>query len=234
MNYSAEKIFDLLENYCFSEYFCQCDVDCFLESIDAEAKGIDFEYGASKIVLWGRDWDYVIKIPFTGGVDEDDNYGDSYEDFNNAPNFAAARLAVKYGYNPDNLSCWDYCETEVKVYQAAKRIGVEKYFAETRYIGEVYDHPIYVQERCKMGPQSFRSYEEEKTFERDSREKDMCFCGNTDWAMDLYDYIANEELYKIIIKLIDNVFEITDIHSGNVGYRLNGCPVLVDYAGFHN
>ena len=98
-------------------------------------KRCDYRLGASKLCLIPEENKYVIKIPFNGCfyLDIDNN-----ETFSR---FYCAKTENEY----DN---WNYCLSELEIYNKAKDAGFEMFLAETDYLGaSKTGHPIYVQEK---------------------------------------------------------------------------------------
>ena len=134
---------------------------------------------------------------------------------------------------------WDYCEVEADLAVEAKAWGLEKCFAETKFLGRAKDHPIYTQERCCMFDEAFSSTNKEKYSKRtqsdydslrEVREKIKFWGIDNNWVLDFLIYWG-EEILKRLGEFIDK-FDIEDLHCGNIGYR-NGAPCLVDYSSYH-
>lgn len=104
----------------------------------------DFNYvidsGATKCVIIPKNEDYVLKIPFTG-----------YEDWDNQPckeDEETGEWIYDEDYDPFvPFEDGDYCRIEADNYQFAIIEGLEEIFAETYFLGYVKGFPIYAHKR---------------------------------------------------------------------------------------
>lgn len=174
-------------------------------------------WGASKFVIFCED-NKVAKIPFNGSyyyVDhyDDNNYEDDYEEI----------FEEFYHYS-------DYCEREAGIYENAVELGVAFFFASTEYVGlTVNGTPYYVSE------QVYDFYGEEShiiTSSEKSRLKAKTYKTELDkiWlaqAIEFYGESAVEDLLAFI-----DLENISDLHIGNLGYRKDGSPCILDYSGY--
>lgn len=168
-----------------------------------------FENGCTRLVIIPYDYDFVIKIPFCGD-----------------PHI----LKEVTSYN-DGI--WNFCELELGNYLEAKSRGYEDYFLPIRFIGlTASGYPIYVQEKglplSENWSLSSSSVSEDFIMDYESASGREAFCES--WQASLYEYVG-QETYDDVIDFIE-FLAINDLHSGNVGYSLSGCPVLIDYAGY--
>ena len=215
-----------------------------------------FDSGVSKGVLFLNEYpDIVVKIPFTEGTyssysrayytDEDGNtcrtYNYSSSSFDSAWQSLPPRLEDKL------LRYWDYCEVETILFEDAKQAGVDKFFAETVYIGDSHGHPVYIQEKARI-------YDGQAEYEENDESNEIHNFYNTikaelkhylqlkdsqimwmhcpkEWIVDFYLYYGIEELAALWKYLEDTGIE--DLHSSNVGY-INHRPVITDYASFNS
>lgn len=190
------------------------DEDAIFEQLD---DSVDTAWGASKFVILFDD--AVVKIPFNGSFywDEDDDYEGGGE------------------YTFDEFHNKNYCETEAAVYTDAITAGVELFFASTKFAGMTKDNtPYYISERVYDFYDD--NNDEIKTPSKDSREK-------AERARDIFDSELDEmwlalayEWYgdAAVQQLLNFIKEehISDLHLGNIGFRKNGAPVILDYSSF--
>lgn len=231
-----------------------------------ELAGVEWNYdnGATKLVIIFKDFDYVIKIPYSSFYQDSCSYRYSYgcscatcianKDSNGQlGEFSACadcdyyseckrfghNIIVEpsdiYGANENTPTSreWDYCQTEEWLYQQAKLQGVEACFAETRLLGFIDSHPIYVQYKGEM--YNYNDSHSNKTPEERESTRNKCeqvggYCFNVNWLTDLISFFG-DEVFQKFMKFIDE-YQINDLHSGNIGY-INGVPVLIDYSGFN-
>ena len=213
-----KEILNSLKNCCFDELTNETSESLVFENAD----GYDECYtGATKIVLNpSSSDDFVVKIPFThslcdGYDNETDTYYECTEEFTMAP----------FGGK------WDYCRTEVNVYEMAIEDKVDQYFLPLYYIGDVKGHPIYIQEKIIVSDEycSSSTFEDREKVAKSCNEK-LLDMFNTEWVTDFvmtYGIDAFADLDRFFGKI-----GLTDLHSGNVGYY-HGVPVVIDYAGFY-
>ena len=185
----------------------------------------EWSNGISKVVLIFDN--FVLKTPITGCVwqiyDDNDEPIDDYE------------------FDEDTL--FDYCDLEVKLYDLAKKYGVEKFFAETIKI----DYYVYMQEKYDYAFRSCRPdgfvEMKESFYTKGSFNYDRCrlYAANNHLndifriSKDIDIFISLLCLYSIkeLQKLNDFIskFDIDDLHSGNVGWFGNNLK-LIDFSGY--
>lgn len=233
INYMADEILAAIDEFLPLERGMRLTEDTFENFITDHDSGIieDYTHGASKPVVFLKDANFVVKIPFTGYIDsEDSNYYE--EDFDNYYNFVNA--------DKDNYGeCWDYCWTEVKMYQKALAAGVEKYLLKTEKIGEINGYPIYVQEKCVSffdSPNDVPS-NNEKVASKNNLEDNNIHAEVLSSVFCFYcylDIINGEDTYESFGKFNDFAEEyLSDIHNGNIGFNVCGKPVILDYSGYY-
>ena len=172
-------------------------------------------YGASKFVIFIND-DEVVKIPFNGcyWYDEDAEGGWRFDEFNNN----------------------DYCATESAVYADAVALGVEKFFASTKYYGSTIEGtPIYVAERV------YTLYENDELRNKTNVTKDSINTAKEIsieyhkhfpqiWLEKAVEYYGEQAVIDLMAFI--DLEHINDFNTGNVGFRKDGSPVILDYSGY--
>ena len=211
--------------------YSQIEDVCYRVLEDNDLSDFDYRTGASKAVFVSDNYDYVLKIPFSGYwryVEERDEEGylsDSKEEFVSYENA---------GYDSD----WNYCESEESIYNNAVEYGVEQFFAATVFYGYTpTNYPVYTQPRVI----SYFDYEydHEKTYTKEEITHASDIIANsriqtglrTEWIIDAIAAFGEDAVLKLI-SFID-LEGITDLHTSNYGYTLDGKPVIFDYAGWH-
>lgn len=220
--------------------------EAFLCSLWAEENAGYFDkediylyYGASKLVVYPKYEEFVIKIPYIGYVDEDDVvYGEydwdcvdpvSYENITDFSN-AAYPLYDNFG--------WDYCRTESEYFILAQQYGIEKMFAQTLYTGTYQHNPIYIQEKCCSLEHSSRKIRESCNVNLDKSidlVKTYSKGYNTNCYTSLTSLMLKDYSEKDCINLIKFLsdYNIGDLHPGNYGFsEIDGRPILIDYSDF--
>lgn len=151
---------------------------------------------------------------------------------------SGATRYVLYNYDEDwvikinrgNRSI-DYSYREYRNYRAAVEWGLDEYFAEVQFLGQLSNGvDAYLQRRYDVDPEaasnSFYNYLSES-------------CELSEDEIDEeYDDMSVENSLNAMFgynkKLLDFIweFDINDLHEENYGYDENVCPILIDFAGF--
>lgn len=176
--------------------------------------------GVTKLVIVLSSLNYVIKIPYSGEWSV--NYDDDELIF--TP-FEYANDLAEFDIHNSN---WDYCENEVTKYNIAKEHGFADFFPETVYVG----NGVYAQEKC------MEIDEEEYTPSESSRA--LCrtnwkhFRGiDADWVALAIDWYGFDRVMKFF-DFIDEYRMNEDLHRGNIGFRMNGAPIILDFSGYRD
>lgn len=222
LHYNRDKIIDIIEKYFnfdnddyltdsnFFDFFKDSTEDCLIP-------GFSYSYGATKLCLIPTDdSDYVIKIPFIA-----DSSGE-----------------VFFGAN-NNQNDWDYCLTEVEIYNRALEEGLSFLFAETHLLYSKNNFNFYIQQRCTLEEdinpyETFNiSYKEATPYLNRVAELTHCFhFGISATYLALVYRTYGEVVGDAFFKFLSDR-GITDLHSGNCGYNLNYKPVLVDFSSYN-
>ena len=217
--------------------FTEDDVEDFIWYIDRDSvPSFHYEAGASKLVLIPDEYDFVIKIPFTGAYAEvgeyyDDEQGEwvtsedggCYEDF--------------YG-SSDDSGC-NYCAAECEIYEEAKDNGFEQLLLKIEKVGEFNGTPVYIQPKVKSftytgNTEKYSSNKSKEIVkeEKSKRKKDfgITICSfPTDWSASCLDILGSIDELNRFFEFLNE--KSGDLHSNNIGY-CNGKPCIIDYAGF--
>lgn len=193
----------------------------------------DVDKGVTKGAIIFPDLGYVIKIPFQGSYSsgegwytaKTDENGEEYETWHQEEDDYYMFTGAKNSEND-----WDYCKTEVELYQRAVAAGMEKYFAKMERVYNK-EYPIYCQPFCNM----YYSYrdegkEKEKVHREYSKLKDDLDCSLSPfWVKDFIETYGLDEYNKLI--QFCTKYSIQDFHCGNIGY-FNEKPIIVDYGSY--
>ena len=230
INYTTDEILAAIDEFLPLEKGMRLTEDTFENFMTDHDSGIieDYAHGSSKLVVFLKDANFVVKIPFTGYMIncEYSDYCDNYYDFEGAE-------------EDDSGEYWDYCWTEVAVYQRALAAGVEKYLLETKKIGEINGYPIYIQEKCVNFFDSSVNAptNKEKIASRNNLEDNNIYAEVLSSVFCFYcylDIINGEDTYESFGRFNNFAEEyLSDIHNGNIGFNVCGKPVILDYSGFH-
>ena len=220
-------LIDILKVNVPTEFGCEFEDDDMndsmwelIRSIDRikEFDYTDYAYGASQFCIMpaGRE-DIVIKIPFAGMYNYDDNEDVTYfEEF----------------YTPD------YCKLSVDIFVQAVDAEVCDIFAKTALFGySANGYPIYTQPRIAEAMRDGGKHEGSKdsmNYIKSKRSTDPFgeynrF--NINWLATAIDWYGAEFMDKTLKFIKDNQY-IDDLHEGNYGWMASGQPIIFDYAGF--
>ena len=177
---------------------------------------VHVNWGATQFVIVFDNADKVAKLPFCGEwvYDEEDEYEAHFESYRN-----------------------DYCALTEIIYNDAVERGLGNIFADTEYYGETVDGTaIYLQEKVDV----YDFADERDTASEDSkrRVRELLFnhecywrAFERDWLAAAIDYYGEDFLHRLF-KFFEE-HRLDDWHDGNYGWRKDGSPVLIDWAGFN-
>lgn len=180
--------------------------------------------GISKAVIVFEDCQEVLKIPFSGYEEEEEDV--SGEVLFHFYEFDGAGYA-------DNLEAWDYCRKESYLSRESAAYGVEDCFAQERKVGEICGYPIYAQEKAiSLGRHGSRRYysAEQVTSTRRLCDDHSYWCFNAQWLTAFIEYHGKEKLEAFYAFLSD--YDIEDLHDDNLGY-IGDRPVIIDYSNYY-
>ena len=195
----------------------------------------DFSYdwaeGETKLVIIPFDYNWVIKIPYNGYAGK------------RMTNGTICHYADYFDYGSTDIRhFWDYCYTESCLYQKARTKKIAEIFAKEIYIGSINGYPIYAQQKAEGYDMEACSFSELKITKEESEYLGSILQNNDTsvgpsfttstytWLADVLIYYGRVFLNKVLSFIKKN--EISDLHSGNVGY-INNRPVIIDYSSFH-
>lgn len=192
---------------------------------------IDYEHGVSKAVLLIPGVDRVLKIPFNGyyeyHITNEDEY---YENDDVEPIYEDRFFEFENAGNEYNT--WDYCLTELEMYDVAKKAGFAEFFPKTEVYGICDGCPVYLQEKVIPYKSALVSQEEKKNYKAQTKDKSRVFNWvSTKWGMDVITTYGLDRANEFF-DFIDNNGMASDLHNGNLGYTKDGKPVILDWAGF--
>ena len=214
---SFAKLVKYIENYSFGEFFNDWNVDDFIDYFYEVSKEYQdgfwhCEYGATKMVIIMDDENIVFKIPFNSIRDHE---AEAYEFFYGAP----------------ATSTWDYCEAEEERYDVAEEYGFANYLAKTSIVYQTKNGVrIYIQPKCKTDSRhkttSKRTY---KTFRK--WYKNALPIDDIKWLNTFIDYYGAYKL-KLFLNFLTEKEWDDDLSHDNIGYTIEGKPVLIDYSSY--
>lgn len=180
--------------------------------------------GATKLCLFLRYTpSMVVKIPFLGAVDEG---------FSSGTEFKRANLC----YKKFASNTWDYCLTECGLFQEARRLGIDKCFAGTYYIGSIDNYPIYASVKipncfCDCG-ESTSTKQSMELGKKIIASKPTSFGDITPNLLGLFIDSYGYDVAKRLFDFIDK-YGIRDFHDGNIARMDSGEIKIIDYSGYN-
>ena len=214
---SFAKLVKYIENYSFDEFFNSNTVDNFIDYLYENSEEYQMgewrcTYGATKLVIIMEKEDFVFKIPFNS---EWDSWNRDYTFFCGAP----------------ATSTWDYCEAEEERYDFAEEYGFSEYLAKTNIVYSTKNGiRIYIQPKC------FVHSKHKTTSKRNRRVFSKWFkhglpIDDTQWLNTFIDYYGAYKLKQFLTFLLNEEWD-DDLGSRNIGYTIEGKPVLIDYSSY--
>ena len=186
---------------------------------DAKVAGGAYR-GATKAVAVVSGCSSVLKVPYSGKWDYDKSVDcDYFTRFEGADN------------SEDHN--WDYCLTEYEVYEAAKENGLDIFFPKTEIMGECEAGTVIKQERV-LDFYAYGSISEDRTIELVYLDAKYCDLINSQWIAAAIERYGKTMVDKLIDFLEDNFpIVVEDLHNGNIGFRENGDPIILDFSGWN-
>ena len=247
----AMRIFAVLEKY-LPENFGKVREDDFIadmNEIESRIWAIDhtvkFYSGISKLAIVAESLGEVaIKVPFNGCYEYSDEYYDyqhsdeyNYADDEEEWNFDRRYYFEKF-YGGGGRYNDDYCAEEYATYKELKELGYEKFVAETKLLGSINGMYILVQEFVtsmenfdKEVINSKKSVEASKRIREDYRSANNV--EDYDWIAACVEHYGTELSEKFFNYTEEDGYSLLkDAHWGNYGYREDGSPCILDFAGF--
>ena len=189
-----------------------------LHEVDKEA--IIF-FGLTKMVISSPQLNgVVIKIPFNGRYGSDDD---------EKPYWIPFKWA-------DASDCSDYCLAEWEKYNKLKKYRLNCFVAKTFYYKQIMGVRIFIQEQVIPLDEFYKtpiipSKNSQKLAKQWWRESKIDV--DPDWMANCLDLYGQAKVKKFLHYCEDIDPDILeDVHSGNIGYRTNGTPVILDYSNY--
>lgn len=215
---SFAKLVKYIEGYSFGEFFNADNVDNFMNylfDVSKEYRRAKWHcyYGSSKLVIIMDEEDIVFKIPFNSAWDE---YSDS---------------GYSFFYGAPSISTWDYCEAEEARYEIAKENGFSNYLAKTEIVYNTKNGiRIYIQPKCFIySNRNTTSKRKIRTFSKWM--KTSLPIDDAKWLNTFIDYHGAYKLKQFLNFLVNEDWD-DDLRYENIGYTLDGKPVLIDYSSY--
>lgn len=194
------------------------DIEFNLQSADPAAF---LNHGASKLVIISPSFgDVVIKIPFNGYYEEDDESGElHWFDF-------------EWAAGSDSS---DYCLTEYEKYNKLKVYGLDCFVAKTFYYKTIDGIRIFLQEHVIPENDLCLSYTPSAKSKKlaDKWQNEGMFYIDSEWIANCLDKYGQSKVKRFLDYCANIDLDILeDTHCGNFGYRTNGTPAILDYSNY--
>lgn len=187
----------------------------------------EFRFGMSKYVITAPSLDnVVIKIPFSGTYDYyyDDDIDDvDYVDDNGMP----------YGFNFFQRK--DYCKVEYEKYLELWYRNLDCFVAKTQLYTTINGINIFLQEKVVPYEDNWHSRKPSAHSAKtaDSWIQEELLALDSNWLANCIDLYGESKTKRFIDYCnYQDPDIISDLHSGNIGYRTNNTPVILDFSGF--
>ena len=191
--------------------------------VDPDAK---IKFGMSKFVIISSKLNNVIKVPFFGiydycynrsikDIDFEDDNGDQYIYSSFITNYCQEEYEKYCDLWEQNLDCF-----VAKTHQY-KKDNIEVYLQE-----KIRPNNNYINSRI---PSAASRQTVSKWVQEDKA------CIDNDWlatCIDIYGESKTERFLDYCNNEDPDI--IDDLHDGNIGYRFNGTPAILDYTGFRD
>lgn len=184
------------------------DKDCKFPLSFGEGEDFYIDSGYSKLVIIPKNRSYVIKIPWTGVYTNTDEYGEDIED----------TFDYELSYSP--------MEEEINYYNDVDE-EAKQYLAENKFVG-LYNNsiPIYVQEKIKhIGWGAVTNTSVTGKFSVKTCVQRL--------SVKIAKMIVEQLGYDEGLRVVRELDDIDDLHSGNYGFDKYGQFKIIDYAGFN-
>lgn len=202
------------------------ETDSMEQIMDQLPEEVDVCWGATQFVIIDPEQDKVAKFAFNGEYYwNEETYEDENEETFNIPTFEPYHK--------------DYADLGYDLFCKAEEEDIDILFAKVEFFGKtVSGNKIYLQEKVisydddwsgsseKNSENSKNSYK--KLVEENSFNGIKWF--PKAWATAVIEWYG-EELLKAFLKFI-NKYNLTDWHDGNIGWRKDGSPCILDWAGY--
>ena len=223
----------------YDEECIACVFDDFVDELISK-NGLDCQNGCTKAVFISDESDKVLKIPFfyraiyNDGSYFDEELDDWVNDGDNSEyqfySFKNAGCAGRDNYSIFLDTDNDYCALEAAIYaNVEKNTNFAELFAKTELLCEDKNgYPLYLQEKVKTWSEESPTVDERNT----ATQLQSIFYIDRSWlARAIHHY--GEEKITSFLKWAQSSKLVNDLHSGNLGYRENGAPVILDYSGYY-
>ena len=148
----------------------------------------------------------------------------------NLPTFSDNEVVkIPFAYNEGDKMI-NYCDLEFEIYEKAARAGLSQYFASLRIVGSIEDVTVYAQEFCE--PDDF--YESSIESIKKAEDIGSNLFNSEDalaWAGEFIETYGESEFVRLC-NFLDKK-GVNDLHSGNIGRRMNGQLCLIDFSGYY-
>ena len=189
--------------------------------------GIPIEvcHGVSKMAIIIPGCSLVIKIPFNGQWKYEERYNKETGEYEEGEEY----FEPFYEYE-------DYCALEESVYKNAEAAGFDQYLAKTSFYKAIKNCYVYVQEKV-FGLYSDRASTPTDDSRRKIKARRDGYIGTSDWSACFIDFFGEDAFEKFYNYCVygDDEHEMCiddDLHAGNIGFRADGSPVILDYSGW--
>jgi len=215
--------FNILKNLIVPEEFGSDEYNEATPAIKAVMEQLPLDevyvdWGATQFVIINHEADRVAKIPFSGEFIDCENDEREWQEF-----------------SPYNTN---YSYLTYELYQQAKNWEIIDLFAETEFFGTTKNGvEIYLQEKVKSyydGNSRSHSSEASKKKYRELINGKFSSAQSLfpeDWLTAVIEWYGIDLTKDFLLFCEEN--NLDDFHTGNIGWREDGTPCVLDWAGFN-
>lgn len=138
-------------------------------------------------------------------------------------------VKIPFAYNEKD-EMRNYCDLEFEIYEKAVSAGLSQYFAGLRIVGSIENVTVYAQEFCE--PDNFYESSIESIEKAEDIASELFYSDDAlAWAGEFIETYGESE-FKRLCDFLDEK-GVNDLHSGNMGRRMNGQLCLIDFSGYY-
>ena len=131
---------------------------------------------------------------------------------------------IKIGFKDFKIN---HAAREYEIYREAVDASVEDFFVPCEKIGEIFQNPIFVMDFVDVDETRITS----DVFDHFEAGEACGIVDDDDGFVEaLFPFYYNCDIDELMHFLYDH--HVNDLHSGNIGYDMNGVIKLVDYSGY--
>lgn len=215
-----------------------CDDWCPATDTFYYHRGLSCHAGMTKFVVVDESSSKVVKVPLWGGYY--DVWDDETEEYTDDREYVEYEYANDREPADDHSARWNYIENEIRKYEEIEEDGFAEFFPKVEFYKMSKNGlPIYLQDRVlpfKVDYEKVRNSKSYKIAEEISQtinKKRRYARVNEYFISACVDFYGKEKTQRFIEYITLDKPELgRDLHSNNIGFTIDGHPIILDWAGF--